>query len=200
MVYFWRRDKQEEEDCSTASLHATGTWQNHLAGATPSLSYRYLVCLLLCCLSSSTLFSFYYSNTHCSFRQTSLLSTSTINSRTVLCQFHAKDRLKYNQTVTEKFEQCCKVTDNTVMVVIFTVDINNEIIQMKYIVPSQKRPIFARAWKGLVQSRHRIFYGLEFLSGVMDWSIGVEPWVELTGAIFFPSPLPGFGGISNFIL
>ena len=32
---------------------------------------------------------------------------STINSRTVLCQFHAKDRLKYNQTVTEKFEQCC---------------------------------------------------------------------------------------------
>ena len=53
---------------------------------------------------------------HCSFRQTSLLSTSTINS--VLCQFHAKDRLKYNQTVTEKFEQCCKVTDNTAMVVI----------------------------------------------------------------------------------
>ena len=54
-----------------------------------------------------------------------------------MCQFHAKDRLKYNQTVTEKFEQCCKVTDNTVMVVIFTVDINNEIIQMKYDVPSQ---------------------------------------------------------------
>ena len=57
-------------------------------------------------------------------------STSTINSRTVLCQFHAKDRSKYNQTVTEKFEQCCKVTDKTVMVVIFTVDVNNEIIQM----------------------------------------------------------------------
>ena len=47
--------------------------------------------------------------------------------------------------------------------------------------------------------RHRVFYGLEFLSGVMDWSIGVEPWVELTGAIFFPRPLPGFGDISNFI-
>ena len=48
----------------------------------------------------------------------------------------------------------------------------------------------------LVQSpvhyRHRVFYGLEFLSGVMDWSIGVEPWVVLTGAIFFPRPLPGF--------
>ena len=33
----------------------------------------------------------------------------------------------------------------------------------------------------------------------MDWSIGVETWVELTGAIFFPRPLPGFGGISSFI-
>ena len=87
-----------------------------------------LFIIMLSCLSSST---------HCSFRQTSLLSTSTINSRTVLCQFHAKDRLKYNQTVTEKFEQCCKVTDNTVMVVFFTVDVNNEIIQMKYSVPSQ---------------------------------------------------------------
>ena len=54
-----------------------------------------------------------------------------IYSRTVLCQFHAKDRLKYKQTVTEKFEQCCKGTGNTVMVVIFTVDVNNEIIQMK---------------------------------------------------------------------
>ena len=32
--------------------------------------------------------------------------TSTINSRTVLCQFHAKDRLIYNQAVIEKFEQC----------------------------------------------------------------------------------------------
>ena len=59
-------------------------------------------------------------------------TTSTINSRTVLCQFHAKDRLKYNQTVTEKFEQCCKVTDNTVRVVNFTVDVNNEIIKMKH--------------------------------------------------------------------
>ena len=143
--------------------------------------------------------------THCSFRQTSLLSTSTINSRTVLCQFHAKDRLKYNQSVTEKFEECCKVTDNTVMVVIFTVDVNNEIIQMKYNVPSQKRPclyvneIGSRSISRL-QYRHRVFYVLEFLSGVMDWSIGVEPWVELTSAIFFPRPLPGFGGISNFIL
>ena len=76
------------------------------------------------------------------------------------------------------------------MVVVFTVDVNNE---MKYNVPSQKRMI-----PGLVQSpasRHRVFYGLEFLSGVMDWSIGVEPWVELTGAIFFPRPLPSFGCI-----
>ena len=138
------------------------------------------------------------------FRQKSRLSTSTINSRTVLRQFHAKDRLKYNQTVTEKFEQCCKVTDNTVMVVIFTVDVNNEIIQMKYDVPPQKRPCLhanqgSRSISRL-QYRHRVFYGLEFLSGVMDWSIGVEPWVELTGAIFFPRPLPGFGGISNSIL
>ena len=130
-----------------------------------------------------------------------------LNSRTVLCQFHAKDRLKYNQTVTEKFEECCKVTDNTVMVVIFTVDVNNEIIQMKYNVPSQKGPclhvkeIGSRSISRLqYKYRHRVFYGLEFLSGVMDWSIGVEPWVELTGAIFFPRPLPGFGGISNFIL
>ena len=46
-----------------------------------------------------------------------------------------------------------------------------------------------------LQYRHRIF-----LSGVMDWSIGVEPWVEPTGAIFFPRPLPGFCGIFNFIL
>ena len=53
---------------------------------------------------------------------------------------YAKNRLKYNQTVTEKFEQRCKVTDNTVKVVNFTVDINNEIIQMKCNVPSQKRP------------------------------------------------------------
>ena len=72
------------------------------------------------------------------------------------------------------------------MVVIFTVDVNNEIIQMKYNVP--------------MEYRRRVFYGLEFFSGVMDWSIGVDPWVELTGAIFFPRPLPGFGGISNFIL
>ena len=139
------------------------------------------------------------------YPQTSPLSASTINSRTVLCQFHAKDRLKYNQTVTEKFEQCCKVTDNTVMVVIFTVDVNNEIIEMKYNVPSQKRPclhaneIGSRSISRL-QFRHRVFYGLEFLSGVMDWCTGAEPWVELTGAIFFPRPLSSFGGICNFIL
>ena len=51
----------------------------------------------------------------------------------------------------------------------------------------------------------RVFYILDFLSGVVDWT---EYWsgtlegsfgVELTGAIFFPCPLPGFGGISNFI-
>ena len=128
----------------------------------------------------------------------SLLSTSTLNSRTVLCQFHAKDRLKYNQTVTEKFEQCCKV----VMVVIFTVDVNNEIIQMKYLL---KRDHVCMRMKGSrsisrLQYRHSVFYGLEFLSGVMDWSIGVEPWVELTGAIFFPCSLPSFDDISNFIL
>ena len=57
--------------------------------------------------------------------------------------FHAKDRLKYNQTVTEKFEQCCKVADNTVMVAIFTVDVNNEIIQMKQCTFS-KETMFAR--------------------------------------------------------
>ena len=34
-----------------------------------------------------------------------------------------------------------------------------------------------------LQYRHRVL--------VMDWSIGVEPWEELTGAIFFPRP-PGF--------
>ena len=51
-----------------------------------------------------------------------------------------------------------------------------------------------------LQYRNRVFYGLEFLSGVKDCSIGVEPWVDLTGEIFFPRPLPGFGGISNFIL
>ena len=91
------------------------------------------------------------------------------------------------------------------MVVMFTVDVNNEIIQMKYNVPSQKRPCFHANEIGSrsisrLQYRHGVFYGLEFLSGVMDWSIGVEPRVELTGAIFFPRPLPGFGGISNFIL
>ena len=87
----------------------------------------------------------------------------------------------------------------------FTVDVNNEIIQMKYNVPSEKRPclhaneIGSRSISRL-QYRHRVFYGLEFLSGVMDWSIGVGPWVELTGTMFFPRPLPGVGGISNFIL
>ena len=59
------------------------------------------------------------------------------NSRTVLCQFHAKDRLK----IQYKFEQCCKVTHITVMVV-FTVDVNKEIIQ-KNTIPSQKT-MFAR--------------------------------------------------------
>ena len=93
-----------------------------------------------------------------------------------LKKFYAKDRLKYNQTVTEKCKQHCKVTDNTVMVVIFTVDVNNEIIQMKYNVPSQKRPCLHKNEIGSrsisrLQYRHRVFYGLELLSGVMDWSI-----------------------------
>ena len=65
---------------------------------------------------------------------------SSTNESFIYIYYKLKDRLKYNQTVTEKFEQCCKVTDNTVMVVIFTVDVNNEIIQMKYNVTSQKRP------------------------------------------------------------
>ena len=45
--------------------------------------------------------------------------------------FMRKMDLKFNQTVTKKPEQCCKVTDITVMVVIniFTVDVNNEIVQ-----------------------------------------------------------------------
>ena len=89
------------------------------------------------------------------------------------------------------------------MVVIFTVDVISEIIQMKYNVPSQKRPclhaneIGSRSISRL-QYRNRVFYGLEFLSGVKYCSIGVEPWVELTGEIFFPRPLPGFGGIFQF--
>ena len=54
---------------------------------------------------------------------------------------------------------------------------------------------------GLVQSpAYNIDTVCFMFSGVMDWRIGVEPWVELTGAIFFPRPLPGFVGISNFIL
>ena len=46
--------------------------------------------------------------------------------------------LKCNTTVTKKLEQCCKVTDITVTVVVFTVDVNNEIVQMKML--SQKSP------------------------------------------------------------
>ena len=122
-----------------------------------TISYRYLVCLLICCLSSSTLF-FLVEQYPLQF--SSILSTSTINSRIVLCQFHAKDRLKYNQTVTEKFEQCCKVTDNTVMVVIFTVDVNIEIIQMKYLL------ICTRMKLGLVQSPA---YNIDTVY-FMDWS------------------------------
>ena len=102
-----------------------------------------------------------------------------------MCQFHAKDRLKYNQTVTEKFEQCCKVTDNTVMVVIFTVDVNNEIIQMKYNVPSQKRPclhaneIGSRSISRL-HYRHRVIF---------EWSHGLEYWSGTLGGADRPSSL-----------
>ena len=86
--------------------------------------------------------------------------------------------------------------------VVITVDVNNEIIQMKYNVPSQKRPCLHANEIGSrsisrPQYRHRVFYGLEFLNGVMDWRIAVEPWVELTGAIFFARPFPGFGGITD---
>ena len=150
---FRRQDKQEEEDRSTASLNArpslTGIW----------FVYYYVVFqAALCFLSSRAVPTAVFDI---------ILSTSTTNSRTVLCQFHAKDRLKYNQTVTEKFEQRCKVTDNTVMVVIFTVDAKNEIIQMKYNVPSQKRPclhtneIGSRSISRL-QYRHTVYF--------MDWS------------------------------
>ena len=114
-----------------------------------------------------------------------LLSTSTINSN--------------NQTVTEKFEQCCKVTDNTVMVVIFTVDVNTKSYKRNTMYLLKRDHVCRRMKFSRLQYRHRVFYGLEFLNGVMDWSIGVETWVELTGAIFFPRPLPGFSGISNFI-
>ena len=87
--------------------------------------------------------------------------------------FHGKDRLEYNQTVTEKFEQCCKVTDNTVIVARQQRNHTNEI-------PSQKRSCLHANEIGSrsifrLQYRHRVFYGLEFLSGVMDWSSGVEP-------------------------
>ena len=57
---------------------------------------------------------------------------------------------RYNQTVTEKFEQCSKVTDNTVMVVMFTVDVNNEIMQMKYLL--KRDHVCTRMKLGLVQS------------------------------------------------
>ena len=77
---------------------------------------------------------------------------SFINIYYKLKNSHAKDRLKYNQTVSEKFEQYCKVTDNTGMVVTFTVDVNNEIIQMKYNVPLKRDHVCTRMKLGLVQS------------------------------------------------
>ena len=86
--------------------------------------------------------------------------------RTVECQCHAKDRLKYNQTVTEKFEQCCKVTDITVMVVIFTVYVNNEIIQMEYLL--KRDHVCTQMKLGLVQSPpYNIDTVYEYF---MDWS------------------------------
>ena len=63
---------------------------------------------------------------------------------------------------------------------------------MKYNVPSQKRPCLHA---NEIRSTPCILW-----IGVFEWSNGVEFWVKLTGAIFFPRPLPGFGGISNFIL
>ena len=84
-----------------------------------------------------------------------------------MCQFDAKDRLKYNQTVTEKFEQCCKVTDNTVMVVIFTVDVNNEIIQMKHNVPSQTRPCDREVSLCLLDTFGNTFYTSRWLHDIV---------------------------------
>ena len=40
---------------------------------------------------------------------------------------------------------------------------------------------------------------MESWSGVWSGTLERSFGVELTGAIFFPRPLPGFGGISNFI-
>ena len=53
-----------------------------------------------------------------------------------------------------------------------------QIIQMKYLL--KRDHVCTRMKLGLVQSPaynidNVYFYGLEFLSGVMDWSIGVEP-------------------------
>ena len=65
------------------------------------------------------------------------------------------------------------------MVVIFTVDVNNEIIHMKYLL--KRDHVCTRMKLGLVQSpAYNIDYGLEFLSRVMDLSIGVDPWREVS--------------------
>ena len=104
MVYF--EDKTNRKKKTAALLLYT---QLEHAGATPSLSiwfvYYYVVSqAALCFLPSRAV-------------PTAVFDKQVFYLHLLkLCQFHAKDRLKYNQTVTEKFEQCCKVTDNTVMV------------------------------------------------------------------------------------
>ena len=58
------------------------------------------------------------------------------------------------------------------MVVFFTVDVNNEIIQMKYNVPSQKRRMKGSRSISCLQYRHRVFY---------EWSHGLEYWSGTLG-------------------
>ena len=60
------------------------------------------------------------------------------------------------------------------MVVIFTVDVNNEIIQMKYLL--KRDHVCTRMKLGLVQSPayniDTVFYGLESWTGVLEWNLG----------------------------
>ena len=59
----------------------------------------------------------FLSSTHCSIRQTSVLSTDSTSQYCV--SFMRKMDLKYYQTVTGKLEHCCKVTGIAAMVATF---------------------------------------------------------------------------------
>ena len=98
--------------------------------------------------------------------------------------------MRNNQTVTEKFEQCCKVSDNTVMVVIFTVDVNNEIIQMKYNVPSQKRPCLPENERVSFNLPPTIQTPCILWIGVFEWSHGLEYWSGTLGGAVRRNLLP----------